>query len=110
MEACLFHSDNRLRLSQDQLRDRARDEVRRSKLIRTAAGGDKAAAITLHIGFWPFVREFEIAIDRQQLPRRPLAVKFGQAAFRRSFVGMAQAVREMKEEEGSHAAHWSEDA
>jgi len=110
MEPVLFHVDNHSRLSEAELRKRARAEVSRSSLIQMAAAGSKAAAMALHAGFWPFVREFELAIDQQKLPRKPLVAKFGHEASRRSFIRMAQAVREMKEEEGSHAAHWQEDA
>jgi hypothetical protein len=78
--------------------------------LRKARAGNKAAAIALKIGFWPFVQEFELAIDQQALPREPLTRKFGDRVMRRIFVGMARAVREMKSEEGSHAAHWRKDA
>jgi hypothetical protein len=110
MEVCLFHADTHARLRGDKLRERAREEVQRSKLIKSAGVGDRDAAIALHIGFWPFVREFEIAIDQRPLPRQPLAAKFGQATMHRCFLGLARAVREMKDEEGSHAAHWQQDA
>jgi hypothetical protein len=64
----------------------------------------------MHIGFWPFVREFELAIDKATLPRRPLRERFGSEDFRQKFVSLAEEVREMKREEGSHAAHWKKDA
>lgn len=100
-----------------RLRARARTEVEGSDLIRRAGSGDRQAAIALHVGFWPFVREFELAIDRRTLPRQPLRSKFGRpsgatavASINTVLAGLANEVRNMKEEEGSHAAHWCRDA
>ncbi|HWY60495.1 MAG TPA: hypothetical protein VNW15_01205 [Rhizomicrobium sp.] len=103
----LFHQDGRVDTA--YLRSLARQEVERSSLIRVAAEGSAAAARALHVGFWPFVSEFEIAIDRHSLPRTPLRKKYGQRA-NKTFVWLASAIRQMKEEEGSHAAHWRKDA
>jgi hypothetical protein len=50
------------------------------------------------------------AIDQQSLPRQQLLSKFGEQRARRVFLGIARAVRNMKQEEGSHAAHWRKDA
>jgi hypothetical protein len=110
MQARLFYPDNQTYFDLGYLRQSAADLVRGLSLIRRAREGDKAAAIGLKIGFWPFVREFERAIDQQALPREPLARKFGDPVMRRVFIWMARAVREMKSEEGSHAAHWRKDA
>lgn len=110
MTHTLFHADNEIYFDLDGLRDYARNVVRRSRLIDEARSGDKTAAIALKIGFWPFVREFEGAIDQQKLPRRPLQEKFGTARMRETFVEIARALKEMKREEGSHAAHWLKDA
>jgi hypothetical protein len=106
----LFHADNAAYFDLPYLRQSATELVRGLRLLRKARAGDKSAAIALKIGFWPFVQEFELAIDQQALPREPLARKFGENVMRRVFVRMARAVREMKSEEGSHAAHWRKDA
>lgn len=110
MTSSLFHADNAAYFDVDYLRQSATELVRGLRLLRKARAGNKAAAIALKIGFWPFVQEFELAIDQQALPREPLTRKFGDRVMRRIFVGMARAVREMKSEEGSHAAHWRKDA
>lgn len=110
MTASLFHGDNSAYFDIDYLRQSATELVRGLRLLRKARAGNKTAAIALKIGFWPFVQEFELAIDQQILPREPLTRKFGDKTMRRVFVRMARAVREMKSEEGSHAAHWRKDA
>jgi hypothetical protein len=110
MKVELFHEDNGEFFNLRALRDYAAQVVGASSLIRTARSGSREAAIALKIGFWPFVREFELAIDRQVLPRHQLALKFGEPRTRRVFLGIARAVREMKQEEGTHAAHWLKDA
>ncbi|HEX5326096.1 MAG TPA: hypothetical protein VFW75_05475 [Acetobacteraceae bacterium] len=63
-------------------------------------------------GFWPFVRAFEKAIDAQvsRLPLRPLMQRFGHARIRRFFAEARAAVREMREEEGSHLLLWQDGA
>lgn len=94
------------------LRADARDEVRFSPLIRACAAGDEPAAVALLQGFWPFVTAFEKAIDAQvkRLPLRPLMQRFGHTRIRRFFAEARAAVREMKDEEGSHAALWRQGA
>lgn len=106
----LFHEDNQYRFDVQKLRRQTTQIVQRSSLIRRAARGEYDAAVALKIGFWPFVSEFEHAIDQQSLPRLPLINKFGEQRVRRVFLGIARAVRDMKQEEGSHAAHWRKDA
>jgi hypothetical protein len=90
------------------LRARARNEVEGSILIRACAAGETTAVAALLREFWPFVRAFELAIDGQvgRLPLRPLIQRFGQARIRTFFAEARAAVREMKEEEGSHADLW----
>lgn len=110
MNTLLFHHDNHAHFDVAGLRDYARCVVSGSSLIGAAGRGDVSAAEAIKVGFWPFVRDFERAIDQQSLPRRPLAEKFGAARLREVFIGLASAVREMKREEGSHAAHWRKDA
>lgn len=109
MTAVLFYDDTPAWVGARALRRAARREVESSTLIVRAAKGDRGAAVALHIGFWPFVSEFELAIDQQKLPRFPLRDKFGDRATN-TFLSLAEAVREMKREEGSHAAHWRKDA
>jgi len=94
------------------LRLNARNEVHQSPLIRACATGTESAIIALTQGFWPFVSAFEKAIDTQvgRLPLRPLMHRFGHARIRRFFAEARAAVREMREEEGSHAALWQEAA
>lgn len=103
----LFHSDDAIDIN--RLRHHASEVVRSSSLIKRAAAGELEAARALHLGFWPFVREFELAIDKHQLPRAPLRERFP-GRFKAVFVQMHRAVREMKDEEGSHARHWREAA
>ncbi len=106
----LFHNDTAERLGVADLRLAAAQGIRACPLIQRAWLGEPNAIAALHIGFWPFVREFEQAIDKATLPRRPLRERFGSADFRQKFVALAEEVREMKREEGSHAAHWKKDA
>jgi hypothetical protein len=110
VDTLLFHRDNHVHFDIEGLRRYAHRVVGDSSLIREAGHGDRGAATALKTGFWPFVRDFERAIDQQSLPRRPLAERFGAERFRQVFIGLARAVREMKREEGSHAAHWQKDA
>jgi hypothetical protein len=106
----LFHEDNLNFFDTSWLRWRTSQVVSGSSLIRLARSGDREAAAALKIGFWPFVREFERAIDQQSLPRHQLVSKFSSHRVREVFTGIARAVRDMKQEEGSHAAHWVKDA
>lgn len=103
----LFHPVSGIDIG--HLRALARQEVESSTLIQAAHQGSVSAAKALHIGFWPFVSEFELAIDRHSMPRAPLRLKYGLSA-NKSFVWLASQVRHMKDEEGSHAAHWRKDA
>jgi len=106
----LFHADNSDFFDVGSLRQRTAQIVSGSSLIRRARRGEMGAAVALKTGFWPFVREFELAIDQQSLPRQELVEQFGNQRVRRVFTGIARAVRDMKQEEGSHAAHWRKDA
>jgi hypothetical protein len=106
----LFHSDTTELLGVADLRAAAAEGIRACPLIQRAWLGEPNAIAALHIGFWPFVREFEVAIDKATLPRRPLRDRFGAVEFRQKFGALAEEVREMKREEGSHAAHWKKDA
>lgn len=113
MNAGLFFDDDAEYFAIAELRAAARDVIASSSLIRRAGRGDMTAAAALHIGFWPFVREFEIAIDKQRLPRDPLRRKFNAAwggRVNQVFAGLASALADMREEEGSHAKHWKKDA
>ncbi len=106
----LFHSDTNDLLGVAEVRAIVSDGLRACSLIQRAWLGEPRAIAAMHIGFWPFVREFELAIDKATLPRRPLRERFGAEDFRHKFVSLAEEVREMKREEGSHAAHWKKDA
>lgn len=99
-------------VDRDALRVHAREEVFGSPLIRACAAGDVTAAHALLAGFWPFVKAFERAIDLRvgRLPTRPLIERFGQSRVRAFFGEAREAVREMKEEEGSHMALWRKSA
>src|SRR5262249_17483499 len=99
MKANLFYDDDAAFLDLAGLRGEAHKQVRSSTLICGAVDGDREAAIALHKGFWPFVREFQITIDHHRLPRLPLKQKFGDAADQK-FGQLAEALREMKREEG----------
>jgi hypothetical protein len=90
------------------LRSQVRREVENSNLIRACAVGERPAAAALLQEFWPFVRVFETAIDRQvgRLPLRPLIERFGRSRIRHFFAEARAAVREMKKREGSHADLW----
>ncbi len=59
-------------------------------------------------GFWPYVDGFERAIDRQvaRMPIKPLVQRFGRERIRNFFCEARLSVRDMKEEEGSHAELW----
>jgi hypothetical protein len=106
----LFHSDTSELLGVSELRAATSEGLRACPLLQRAWLGEPNAIAAMHIGFWPFVTEFEVAIDKAVLPRRPLRERFGAAEFRQKFLTLAGEVREMKEEEGSHAAHWKKDA
>ena len=94
------------------LRAHARAEVVRAPLLRACSDGDPAAVRALVQGAWPFVEAFEKAIDLQvkRLPMRPLIARFGQVRMKHFFAQARAAVREMREEEGSHAALWRDSA
>ena len=94
------------------LRTQARAQVVGAPLLRACAAGEVRAVHALLQGAWPFVEGFEKAIDVQvkRLPIRPLIARFGQARIKRFFSQARAAVREMREEEGSHAALWRESA
>ena len=110
MENALFHEDNLYKFDFQGIRHKTAQVVSTSPLIRRAQIGEYNAAVALKIGLQPFVSEFEHAIDQQSLPRQPLVNKFGEQRVRRVFLGIARAVRDMKQEEGSHAAHGRKDA
>lgn len=94
------------------LRAQARAEVVGAPLLRACSAGDPAAVRALLQGAWPFVEGFERAIDLQvkRLPIRPLIARFGHARITHFFAQARAAVREMREEEGSHSALWRDSA
>jgi len=99
-------------VDRNALRAFVRDGIHRSSLIRRCGEGDRGAIQALLKGFWPFVQAFERAIDVRvgRLPTRPLIQRFGQSRVRAFFNEAREAVREMKDEEGSHALLWREGA
>lgn len=106
----LFHNDNAVHFGIGSLRWHAAKMIRDTILVRSAGDGQLETIQKMKIGFWPFVRRFEHAIDAHVMPRKPLVDRFGRAKVLEVFTGLVQEVREMKEEEGSHAAHWVKDA
>lgn len=106
----LLHDD--AVVDQAALRAHARVQVYKSPLLTAAASGDREAARALLIGFWPFVFEFERAIDQMALalPMKPLMARYGRAEIRSYIRSANRAVRDMKEEEGSHAELWRRDS
>ncbi|GBR04687.1 hypothetical protein [Acetobacter oeni] len=95
-------------LDRDVIRVGTREGIFSSPLIRACARGDQQAIRGLLTGFWPFVQAFERAIDQRvgHLPLRPLVERFGQSRVKEFFGEAREAVREMKDEEGSHALLW----
>lgn len=106
----LLHDD--AIVDQAALRAHARVQVYKSPLLTAAASGDREAARALLRGFWPFVSEFERAIDQKALalPVKPLMARYGRAEIRSYIRSANRAVRDMKEEEGSHAELWRSDS
>ena len=129
----LFHDDNQAYFDLTRLENAAYETLTRSSLICRARDGDRAAAIALSRGFWPFTRDFEKAIDRRansaNLPREPLYAKFGRHKTRESLIGSAKSIKnlldseivgifeeartnlvEMQKDEFRHSKHWEADA
>jgi hypothetical protein len=106
----LFHEDNDAVLQTAALRDFASRGIAGNSLMQRCWRGERAAIEAVHMGFWPFVSDFEQAIDQRTLPRKPLKDRFGSEVFGEKFLALAGEVREMRREEGSHAAHWKKDA
>src|SRR5262245_56681377 len=90
------------------LRAAAREIIESSPLMHACASGEFDAVHALLVGYWPFVAGFEKAIDRQvlRMPVKRLVNRFGRQRVRAFLRGASAAVREMKEEEGSHAELW----
>lgn len=129
----LFHQDNQAYFDMARLENAAYDMLNNCSLICRARDGDRAAAIALSRGFWPFTRDFEKAIDRRanstSLPRQPLYDKFGRAKAREALVGSAKSIKnlldseiagvfeearanlvDMQKDEFRHSKHWEADA
>lgn len=129
----LFHSDNQSYFDMARLENAAYDMLTNCSLIMRCRDGDRAAAVALSRGFWPFTRDFEKAIDKRansaNLPRQPLYLKFGRNKTRESLVGSAQSIKnlldseivgvfeearsnlvEMQKDEFRHSKHWEADA
>lgn len=129
----LFYNDNQAYFDMARLENAAYDTLTNCSLIRRCRDGDRAAAVALSRGFWPFTRDFEKAIDRRansaNLPRQPLYAKFGRNKTRESLVESAQTIKnlldseivgvfeearsnlvEMQKDEFRHSKHWEADA
>lgn len=110
----LFYDDGATYFDVAGLRQAATKTIENLSLIQRAGGGQVDAAQALHMGFWPFVKEFEIAIDKRRLPRAPLNRKFDLEGDSRrvkaTFRALRDSLAEMRREEGSHAMHWIKDA
>ena len=130
---CLFHDDNHAYFDMERLELAAREMLTNLSIVRRARDGDRAAAIALSKGFWPFTRDFEKAIDRRansaNLPREPLYAKFGRSKTRGALRDSAKTIRnlldseiagvfeearshliEMQKDEFRHSKHWEADA
>ncbi len=94
------------------LRAETRRMVEASPLIKACAAGHLESIQAMLLGTWPYVEGFEKAIDRQvaRLPVKRLISRFGQPRIREFFREANMVVREMKEEEGSHAELWRQSA
>ena len=129
----LFHDDNDTYFDMQRLENAARAMLTNCSIVSRARDGDRAAAVALSKGFWPFTRDFEKAIDRRansaNLPRAPLYAKFGKAKTRGTLIGNAKSIRnlldseiagtfeearlhlvDMQKDEFRHAKHWEADA
>lgn len=128
-----FHYDNQSYFDMARLENVAYETLTKSSLICRARDGDRAAAIALSRGFWPFTRDFEQAIDKRansaNLPRQPLYAKFGRSKAREALTGSARSVKnlldseivgifeearsnlvDMQKDEFRHSKHWEADA
>lgn len=95
------------------LRAAAANTVSNMDIIQGCGLGEESSYRALLCGFWPYVDEFERAIDRRMLrmlPRRQLTRLYGEYHTRVFLHGAIQALAEMREEEGSHAQLWRGDA
>ena len=129
----LFHDDNHSYFAIENLAAAAHAAMSRCSLIQRCRMGDRSAAVAHMIGFWPFTRDFEKAIDRRansaNLPREPLYAKFGRSKTREALLDSAKSVRslldseiagvfeearaslvEMQKDEFRHSKHWQADA
>ncbi len=129
----LFYFDNQAYFDMTRLENVAYETISSSSLICRARDGDRAAAVALSRGFWPFTRDFEKAIDRRansaNLPREPLYAKFGRSKARETLAGSARTIKnlqdseivgifeearsnlmEMQKDEFRHSKHWEADA
>ena len=99
-------------VNRSQMRVFTREKIYSSSLARGAEQGDRETIRAMMIGWWPFIQAFERAIDVRvgHLPIKPLVARFGQSKIKAFFSEAREAVREMKEEEGSHAVLWAEGA
>ena len=129
----LFHDDNDVYFDIDRLEEAAKTTITNLSLVRRCRDGDRAAAVAMSRGFWPFTRDFEKAIDHRanstSLPRAPLYAKFGRNKSRETLASSARSIRtlqdseiagvfeearagliDMQKDEFRHSKHWEADA
>ena len=129
----LFHDDNHAYFNMDRLQAMTNEAMASCSLIERCRTGDRSAAIAHMVGFWPFTRDFEKAIDQRansaHLPREPLYAKFGRNKTRGTLIDNAKSIRnlldseiagvfegaranlvEMQKDEYRHSKHWQADA
>ena len=129
----LFFDDNHQYFDIEGLAAATKSAMAGCSLIRRCRDGDRSAAVAHMMGFWPFTRDFEKAIDRRansaHLPREPLYAKFGRNKTRGTLVENAKSIRnlmdseivgvfeearenlvEMQKDEFRHSKHWEADA
>jgi hypothetical protein len=97
-------------IDRQALRALTREQGCNTSLIQACAAGERAAVHALLSAFWPFVDAFEKAIDRQAvgLPIKPLVERFGRERTHSYFNSARKALREMRDDEGSHSLLWQE--
>lgn len=113
MKTRLFYGESKTPfVNAEALKALAHGTIAASPLMQLVYAGNRAAIEALLIGYWYFVYQFEVGIDRRAKElfryRKQLLARFGD--FAETFRSIAKAVAEMKQEEGVHAKIWQADA
>ncbi len=119
----LFHADNEAFFATPRLRAAARKTINENPLTLACLNGERACAIAMLEGFWPFVRDLEGAIDARlaAVPKQPLEAQFGRQKTRMTLTQIARELRDLasaksalftglKEMKQAHAELWRQDA